>query len=97
MPSALLQRPAATVSTLAARAARQRPDLASAFADDGWVLVRIEDTLLTRDGLAFAAGDLALARPAVARHAGDFIVYSERTASLAGLRHGDHFAFAETA
>jgi hypothetical protein len=82
---------------LAAEAAAQRPDLASAFADGGWVAVEIHDTLLTRDGVAFHAGDVVLARPAVARHVDDFVVYSARTASLAGLRHGKHFAFADDA
>ncbi|HEY4099066.1 MAG TPA: hypothetical protein VGM33_26300 [Baekduia sp.] len=80
---------------LAAQAADQRPDLASAFADDGWVHVTIHDMLMTRGDVAFLPGDVALARPAVARHPGDFIVYSTRTATLAGLRHDEHFAFAD--
>jgi hypothetical protein len=82
---------------LAAAAAAQRPDLATAFTDGGWVAVEIHDTLLTHDGVAFHAGDVTLARPAVARDLNDFIVYSARTASLTGLRHGEHFAFADDA
>jgi hypothetical protein len=82
---------------LTARAAAQRPDLAAAFEDDGWLPVVITETLLTGAGLAFDTGDVALARPAVARHPGDFVVYSERTATLAGLRHGEHFAFGDEA
>jgi hypothetical protein len=82
---------------LAAEAAAQRPDLASAFADGGWVAVEIHDTVLTRHGVAFHGGDVAIALPAVGRRLDDFIVYSARTASLAGLRHGEHFAFADDA
>jgi len=80
---------------LVARASRLRPDLAPAFTDDGWLPVRIHDVTLTSAGLAFSAGDVALARPAAARHPNDFIAFSERLESLVGLRHGDHFAFAD--
>jgi hypothetical protein len=83
------------VDDLVAEASAQRPDLASAFADGGWVAVEMLDTLLTRDGFAFHTGDVVLARPAVARRLDDFIVYSARTASLAGLRLGEHFAFVD--
>jgi hypothetical protein len=95
----MLSSPQAPTSTVHAdltdRASAQRPDLAPAFADAGWLLVRICDTLMTRDGVAFCPGDVALARPAVGRHLHDFIVYSERTTRLSGLRHGEHFAFAD--
>jgi hypothetical protein len=84
-------------SQLAARAARLRPDLATALHDDGWLPVRIHDVTLTSAGLAFQAGDVALARPAVARHPSDFIAFSERLAGLVGLRHGEHFAFPDEA
>lgn len=80
---------------LVARATRLRPDLATALTDDGWLAVHINEVTLTSAGLAFAAGDVALARPAVARHPSDFIAFSERLRSLVGLRHGDHFAFAD--
>ncbi|WP_445148758.1 hypothetical protein [Baekduia sp. Peel2402] len=80
---------------LVARASRLRPDLEPAFTDDGWLPVRIHDVTLTSAGLAFAAGDVALARPAAARHPNDFIAFSERLESLVGLRHGDHFAFTD--
>jgi hypothetical protein len=80
---------------LAAQAAALRPDLASAFTDAGWLVVEFYDTLMTLDGVAFQPGDLALARPAVARHLDDFVVFSPRTASLVGLRVGEHFAFAD--
>jgi hypothetical protein len=80
---------------LAARATFQRPDLATALADDGWLAVRINDVTITNAGLAFAAGDLALARPAAARHPSDFIAFSERLGSLVGLRHGEHFRFGD--
>jgi hypothetical protein len=83
--------PRRSITELAARAARQRPDLASAITDDGWVLVELQETLITLDGLAFKPGDVALALPAAHRHPGDFVVYSERTATLAGLRHGRDF------
>jgi hypothetical protein len=82
---------------LVARASRLRPDLATAFSDDGWLPVRLHDVTLTSAGLAFAAGDVALARPAAARHPNDFIAFSERLQSLVGLRYGDHFAFADEA
>jgi hypothetical protein len=82
---------------LTRRATFQRPDLATALADDGWLAVRIHDVTITNAGLAFAAGDLALARPAVARHPSDFIAFSERLGSLVGLRHGEHFAFGDEA
>jgi hypothetical protein len=78
---------------LVRRAAFQRPDLETALTDDGWIAVRVHDVLLTSAGLAFSAGDLALARPAVARHPSDFIAFSERLGSLVGLRHGEHFGF----
>jgi hypothetical protein len=83
------------VGELSARAAFQRPDLSTAFSDDGWVPIRVTDVLINHAGLAFSAGELAIARPAVARHASDFIAFSERLGSLVGLRHGDHFAFAD--
>ncbi|WCB96264.1 hypothetical protein DSM104299_05021 [Baekduia alba] len=85
------------VDELASRAAFQRPDLSTAFSDDGWLAIRLTDVLISTAGLAFAAGELAIARPAVARHASDFIAFSERLGSLVGLRHGDHFAFADEA
>ena len=98
MPSSSLTAPADPTAELARRAAHQRPDLETAFGDDGWVAVRVDDVLLTSAGFAFAAGDVALARPAVARHPSDFIAFSERLGSLVGLRHGEHFHFAgETA
>jgi len=78
---------------LASRAAFQRPDLSTAFTDDGWLPIRISDVLINTAGLAFAAGEVAIARPAVARHPSDFIAFSERLGSLVGLRHGDHFVF----
>jgi hypothetical protein len=78
---------------LTRRATFQRPDLATALADDGWLAVQIHDVTITSAGLAFAAGDLALARPAVARHPSEFIAFSERLGSLVGLRHGEHFRF----
>jgi hypothetical protein len=87
--------PSSVPADLARRAAAQRPDLASAFSDGGWLVVSLHDTLVTGAGVAFVAGDVALARPAVARHPGDFIVYSECTASLVGLRHGEHFGFVD--
>ena len=80
---------------LVARASRLRPDLATALSDDGWLPVRVHAVTLTSAGLAFSAGDLALARPAAARHPEDFIAFSERLGGLVGLRHGDHFAFAD--
>src|SRR3954454_7586336 len=80
---------------LAARAAFQRPDLSTALGDDGWVAIRLTDVLISTAGLAFAAGEYAIARPAVARHPSDFIAFSERLGSLVGLRHGDHFLFAD--
>jgi hypothetical protein len=83
------------VDELTARAAFQRPDLSTALRDDGWVAIRVTDVLITSAGLAFAAGELAIARPAVARHASDFIAYSERLGSLVGIRHADHFRFAD--
>src|SRR5689334_19892123 len=73
MPSSSLTALADPTAELARRAAHQRPDLETAFGDDGWVAVRIDDVLLTSAGFAFAAGDVALARPAVARHPSDFI------------------------
>jgi hypothetical protein len=82
---------------LAARATFQRPDLATALADDGWFAVRISDVTITSAGLAFAAGDFALARPAAARHPSDFLAFSERLGSLVGLRHGEHFHFDDEA
>jgi hypothetical protein len=82
---------------LAARAAFQRPDLSTAFGDDGWVAIRLTDVLISTAGLAFAAGEVAIARPAVARHPSDFIAFSERLGSLVGLRHGAHFLFADEA
>ena len=82
---------------LAARAAFQRPDLSTAFSDDGWSAVRVTDVVINSAGLAFAAGEVALARPAVARHPSDFIAFSERLGSLVGLRHGHHFRFADEA
>jgi hypothetical protein len=85
------------VDELASRAAFQRPDLSTAFTDDGWLGVRVTDLVLNRAGLAFAAGEVALARPAVARHPSDFIAFSERLGSLVGLRHGDHFLFLDEA
>jgi hypothetical protein len=85
------------LAQLAARATFQRPDLATALADDGWLAVRIHDVTITSAGLAFAAGDLALARPAAARHPSDFIAFSERLGSLVGLRHGEHFRFGDEA
>ncbi|HEY6758818.1 MAG TPA: hypothetical protein VI318_04985 [Baekduia sp.] len=85
------------VDELAARAAFQRPDLATAFDDDGWLVIRFGDVLLNSAGLAFAADEVAIARPAVARHPSDFIAYSERLGSLVGVRHGDHFAFYDEA
>jgi hypothetical protein len=81
------------VDELASRAAVQRPDLSTAFADDGWLGVRVTDVVINRAGLAFSAGEVALARPAIARHVSDFIAFSERLGSLVGLRHGDHFRF----
>src|SRR3954453_18910260 len=93
------------VDELVSRAAFQRPDLSPALADDGWVAIRVTDVLLNRAGLAFAADEVAIARPAVARHVSDFIAFSERLASLVGLpprhpllflvglRHRDHFLF----
>jgi hypothetical protein len=86
---------AALTDELSARAAFQRPDLAPAFSDDGWIAIRVPDIVLVSAGLAFGAGDVALARPAVARHPSDFIAYSERLGGLVGLRHGDHFRFAD--
>lgn len=83
------------VDELASRAAFQRPDLSTAFSDDGWSAIRVTDVLINTAGLAFAAGEIAIARPAVARHPSDFIAYSERLGSLVGLRHGDHFLFAD--
>jgi hypothetical protein len=81
------------VDELVSRAAFQRPDLSTAFDDDGWVPIRLTDVLINRAGLAFAADEVAIARPAVARHASDFIAFSERLGSLVGLRHQDHFLF----
>jgi len=81
------------VDELASRAAFQRPDLSTAFADDGWVAIRVTDVLINSAGLAFAADEVAIARPAVARHVSDFIAFSERLGSLVGLRHRDHFLF----
>jgi hypothetical protein len=86
-------RPADPTAELTRRATFQRPDLTTALTDDGWLAVRIDDVTITSAGLAFAAGDLALARPAVARHPSDFIAFSERLGSLVGLRHGQHFRF----
>src|SRR4051794_35182637 len=86
---------AGVVGELAARAAFQRPDLSTAFSDDGWSAVRMTDVVINTAGLAFAAGEVALARPAVARHPSDFIAFSERLGSLVGLRHGQHFEFLE--
>jgi hypothetical protein len=80
---------------LAQAAAQQNPELASAFDDGGWILVRVHDALMTLRGLPFAPGDLALARPAVGRHTHDFIVYSLRIAGFVGLRFDQHFAFAD--
>jgi hypothetical protein len=80
---------------LVARATQLRPDLAPALTDDGWIAVHINDVTLTSAGLAFSAGDVALARPAAERHPNDFIAFSERLGSLVGLRHGDHFRFAD--
>jgi len=87
-------RPTDPTAELTRRAAFQRPDLATALGDDGWLAVRIHYVTITHAGLAFAAGDLALVRPAVARHPSDFIAFSERLGSLVGLRHGEHFRFA---
>jgi hypothetical protein len=95
MPLQSPTEPADPTVQLARRATHQRPDLATAFADDGWLAVRIRDVVLNRAGLAFSAGDVALARPAVARHPSDFIAFSERLGSLVGLRHGEHFVFAD--
>jgi hypothetical protein len=95
MPSSSLTELADPAAELARRAAHQRPDLATAFDDDGWVAVQVDDVLLTSAGFAFAAGDIALARPAVARHPSDFIAFSERLGTLVGLRHGEHFHFAD--
>ena len=89
----LCTEPADAVVELTARAAFARPDLATAFKDAGWIAVRIPDVVINTAGLAFSAGELALARPAVARHPSDFIAFSERLASLVGLRHGQHFEF----
>jgi len=75
---------------LVARATHLRPDLETALTDDGWLAVRIRDVLLTSAGLAFRAGDVALAR-----HPSDFIAFSERLGSLVGLRHGEHFRFGD--
>jgi hypothetical protein len=83
------------VDELANRAAFQRPDLSTAFSDDGWVAIHLSDVLITSAGLAFSAGEVAIARPAVARHPSDFIAYSERLGSLVGIRHADHFRFAD--
>jgi hypothetical protein len=80
---------------LAARAAFRRPDLSTALTDDGWMAIRVPDVVITSAGLAFGAGDVAIARPAVARHPSDFIAFSERLAGLVGLRHGEHFLFAD--
>jgi hypothetical protein len=80
---------------LTRRAAFLRPDLETAFTDDGWIAVRIRDVTITSAGLAFSAGDLALVRPAVARHPSAFLAFSERLGNLVGLRHGDHFHFAD--
>jgi len=88
-------RAADPTADLTRRATFLRPDLETALTDDGWLAVRIRDVLLTSAGLAFRAGDLALARPAVARHPSDFIAFSERLGSLVGLRHGEHFLFGE--
>jgi hypothetical protein len=93
----LCSEPADAVVELTSRAAFARPDLATAFKDDGWIAVRIPDVVINTAGLAFAAGELALARPAVARHPSDFIAFSERLASLVGLRHGQHFEFLDGA
>jgi hypothetical protein len=90
-------RPTDPTAELTRRATFQRPDLATALADDGWLAVRIHDVTITSAGLAFATGDLALARPAVARHPSDFIAFSERLGSLVGLRHGEHFRFDDAA
>jgi hypothetical protein len=87
-------RAADPTADLTRRATFLRPDLATA---DGWLAVRISDVLLTSAGLAFRAGDLALARPAVARHPSDFLAFSERLGSLVGLRHGEHFLFGDEA
>ena len=86
-------RPSDPTAELTRRATFQRPDLATALADDGWLVVRIPDVTITSAGLAFAAGELALVRPAVARHPSDFIAFSERLGNLVGLRHGEHFRF----
>ena len=83
------------IDDLSARASFQRPDLATAFTDDGWVAVHLDHIVISHAGLAFSAGDVALARPAVARHPSDFIAYSERLGGLVGLRHGEHFRFAD--
>jgi hypothetical protein len=91
-PTALLDD---LVGDLTDRAAFQRPDLATAFSDDGWVAIRLDDVVITHAGLAFAGGDHAIARPAVARHPSDFIAFSERLGSLVGLRLGEHFRFAD--
>jgi len=72
----ILTGPRTVADDLAAEAAAQRPDLASAFADGGWVAVEIHNALLTRD-------------------VDDFVVYSARTETLTGLRHGEHFAFVD--
>src|SRR4051794_14553317 len=82
---------------LAARAAFQRPDLSTALQDDGWVAIRVTDLVTGPAGLAFGAGEPALARPAVARHPSDFIAFSERPGSIVGLRHGDPFRFPDEA
>jgi hypothetical protein len=80
---------------LAERASHQRPDLATALGDAGWVAIHISDVVISHLGLAFGAGDRAIARPAVARNTSDFIAFSERLGSLVGLRHGEHFHFAD--
>jgi hypothetical protein len=83
------------IDELTARAAHQRPDLSTALRDDGWVAIRVTDLVITSAGLAFGAGELAIARPAVARHPSHFIAYSERLGSLVGIRHAEHFQFTD--
>jgi hypothetical protein len=83
------------VDDLSARASFQRPDLATAFSDDGWIAIAVDHVVISHQGLAFSPGDVALARPAVARHPSDFIAFSERLGGLVGLRHGEHFRFAD--
>jgi hypothetical protein len=83
------------VDDLSARASFQRPDLATAFSDDGWLPISVDHVVISHQGLAFSPGDVALARPAVARHPSDFIAYSERLGGLVGLRHPEHFRFAD--